>query len=378
MEFSFSEEQRLIRDASREFLRKECPSDLVREMEEEEDRGYHPELWRKMAELGWLGLIFPIEYGGSEGNVLDLIVLLEEMGRYLVPVPFLPTVILGGLSILSAGTEEQKREFLPKIANGELILTMALTELNLNYNSVGINIQASREGNNFLINGTKLFVPYAHVADYLVCATRTKNCKKKEDGITLFLIDGKNPGVRCTVLKTTACDKQCEVVFDRVKVTEENMLGKYNKGWKIIRKVLDQAVIAECALMIGGAEKVLDMTVAHAKTRVQFGRPIGSFQAIQHKCANMAIDLDGAKFTTYEAAWKISQGRPCTLEVSMAKAWVNQAYKRICANGHQIHGGSGVIKDHDMQLYSRRAKAAEFLWGDTNFHREIVAQQLGL
>jgi alkylation response protein AidB-like acyl-CoA dehydrogenase len=377
MEFSFTEEQKLIKNATRNFLEKECSSDLVRAMEED-DRGYSLDLWRKMAELGWLGLIFPAKYGGSEGNFLDLVVLLEEMGRYLAPVPFLPTVILSGLPILYAGTEEQKQKFLQKIVTGKLILTMALIEIDSKYDSSGVNLQATREGDLFVINGTKLFVPYAHVADYLICATRTKSSVRKEDGITLFLFEGEKPEVSFTMLKTIAYDKYCEVVFSRAKVREENILGKYHEGWEIIMKVLEQMAIAQCALMIGGAERVLEMTVDYAKKRVQFGRPIGSFQAIQHRCANMKIDLDGAKFITYEAAWKMSQGFSCSLEVSVAKAWVNQAYQRICAHGHQIYGGIGVMKDEEMQLYSRRAKSAEFLFGDTNFHREIVAQQLGL
>ncbi len=376
MEFSFTEEQKLIKDAARDFLEKECPSDLVRAMEENE-RGYSPELWRKMAELGWFRLIFPEKYGGFDGDFLDLVVLLEEIGRYLAPAPFLPTVILGGLPILAAGTEKQKQEVLPKIANGELILSGAFAEPTPMDSAAGTNLRAIREGNDFLVLGTVLFVPYAHVADYLVCAARTGE-EREGGGITLFLIKGGNPNIKYTLLETLALDKQCEVIFDRVRVTEESVIGEYNKGWEILREVLERGGIAECALMVGGAEKVLDMTVAYAKKRVQFGRPIGSFQAIQHRCANMKVDLDGARFATYEAAWKFSRRIPCTLEVSVAKAWVNQAYNRICANGHQIHGGSGVMKDYDMELYSRRAKAAEFFLGDTDFHREIVAKQLGV
>jgi len=377
MDFSFTEEQKMIKDAVRDFMKKECPSDLIREVEQD-DKGYSRELWRKMAELGWLGLIFPVEYGGSGGDEIGLVVLLEEIGRYLAPVPFLQTIILGGLSILYAGNEEHKREFLPKISNGELILTMALTERDLSYDATGINVRAIRKGKNFLINGAKLFVPYANIADYIVCATRTKDVKKKENGVTLFLIDGKNPGVSCTELITMAFDKQYEVVFEQAKISEGNMVGGYGKGWEIIKRVLEQATIAQCALMIGGAEMVLEMAVAYAKKRTQFGHPIGSYQAIQHRCANMKIDLDGARFATYESAWRLDRGLPCTKEISVAKAWVNQSYNRICANGHQIFGGTGLMKEHDMQLYSRRGKAAEFLWGDTSFHREIVAQQLGI
>lgn len=382
MDLSLDKEQKMIKESAREFLEKECPSDLVREMEEDE-KGYSPELWGKMAELGWLGLIFPdkyvpTEYGGSGGDFLDVSILLGEMGRYLVPVPFLETVVLGGLPILYGGSEKHKKDILPKMAKGELIFSIALTELNPSYDASGINIQAAREGDNFIINGTKMFVPYANIADYLVCATRTEDSEKKEDGITLFFVKTDDPAISCTVLSTLAFDKQCEVVFNRTKVTEENIIGEYNQGWKIIKRVLEHAAIAQCALMVGGAEKVFEMAVDYAKQRLQFGRPIGSFQAIQHRCSNMLVDLDSAKYVMYEAAWRLNKGSPCTQEVSTAKAWVNQAYRRICANAHQIYGGIGVIKDQDIHLYSGRAKAAEFYWGDTDLHREIVAQNLGL
>lgn len=377
MEFSLNEEQKLIKDAARDFLEKECPSDLVRAMEEDQ-RGYSLDLWRKMADLGWLGLILPAQYGGLEGDFLDLVILLEEMGRYLTPVPFLPTIVLGGLPVLYGGTEEQKQEFLPKIARGELILTMAMTDFNPGYPAVSIDVKAFKEKNNFLISGTKLFVPYANFADYILCAVRTKNVSKNGDGMTLFLIEGKNQKLSYTLLRTMACDKQYEVVFNQAKIPKKNMLGKFHKGWGILEGVFEKAVIAQCSLMVGGAERVLEMTVDYAKKRVQFGRPIGSFQAIQHRCANMKVDLDGARFITYEAAWKIGHGFSCSLEVSAAKAWVNQAYQRICANGHQIYGGLGVMKDQDMHLYSRRAKVEELLFGDTEFHREIVARQFDL
>lgn len=377
MEFSYTADQKLIKEAAREFLTKECPSALVREMEKDE-KGFPSALWQKMAGLDWLGLLIPEEYGGSGPSFFDLIVLLEEMGRYLVPVPFLPTVILGGLPILYGGTKGQKQEVLPRITSGELILTMALTEPKLADDATGGDLSSRREGDHFILDGTRLFIPYAHVADYLVCPARTEKSSRKEDGITLFLIRGKDPCIRYTVLETLACEKQCEVVFNRVETKEEHILGKYNKGSEILRNVFEQATIGQCAWMVGGAEKVLEMTIAHAKKRVQFGRPIGSFQAIQHRCADMKADLEGARLATYEAAWRVSQGLHHTLEASVAKAWVNQAYNRICARGHQIHGGSGVMKDYDIELYTRRAKAAEFFLGDTQFHREIIAEQLDL
>lgn len=377
MDFSFTQMQRDIRSAVRDLLEKECSSDLIREMEKDE-KGYSPELWHKLAELGWLGLAFPNRYGGSEGNFFDLIILLEEMGRYLVPVPFLPAVILGGMPILYGGSEKQKQTYLPKIANGELIFTMALTEPDPSYSVSGIKMRAIREGNGYVINGVKAFIPSAHIADYFVVPALTQNKKKGSSGITLFIIENNRSDVSWSVLNTTASSKLCEVVFNQVKVTKEKVLGQFGEGSGVLRKVLELATVAECALMVGGAEQVVKMTVDYAKKRTQFNRPIGSFQAIQHRCANMLVDLDGAKFVTYEAAWKLSLGLPSTFEVSVAKAWVNQAYQRICSNGHQIHGGVGVIKDHDMQLYSMRAKEAEFFLGDTSFHREALAALLGL
>lgn len=377
MDFALNEEQEMLRKMSRDFLENECPKSLVREMEEDE-KGYSPELWKKMAELGWIGLVFPAEYGGEGLSFLDLTVLIEEIGRALVPAPYLSTVVYCGMAILAAGSDEQKREFLPKIAKGDLILTLALTEPSASWNANGVTVKAVPEGDDFVISGTKLFIPDAHVADYLLCVARTKDSDNEEDGITLFLVDAKSQGLSCTPLKTIASDRQFEVIFDKVKVPRKNMLGKPDQGWAIIKDILQKAALAQCALMVGGAQQVLEMTVNYAKERVQFGRPIGSFQAIQHKCADMATDVDGCRFITYQAAWKMHEGLPCDLEVSMAKAWVSEAYRRTCVEGHQIHGGIGFIKDHDMQLYYRRAKASELAFGDADYHRELVAQQIGL
>ena len=371
MDFSFTEEQEMLRRTAHDFLEAECPKALGREMVEDE-KGYSPKLWRRMAELGWMGLVFPNEYGGTGGSFLDLVVLLEEMGRACLPGPFFSTVVLGGLTILEAGSEQQKHEFLPKLIEGDIILTLALTEPQAKYNPSSIAVKAVADGNDYVINGTKLFVPDAHIADYMVCVARTK------DGITLFLVDAKSPGISYTLLKTIAGDKQCEVVFDKVRVPGENKLGELHQGWAHMEKILQKAAVAKCAEMIGGAQQVVEMTVDYAKQRVQFGQPIGSFQAVQHHCANMLIDVDGSKFITYEAAWMLSQGIPYNMQVAMAKAWVSDAYRRVTALGHQVIGGVAFIEDHDMPLYSKRAKAAELAFGDADFHGEIVARELGL
>lgn len=375
MDFDFSEVQEMLRKDARRFLTEKCPKTYVRKMEEDE-KGFTPDVWKEMAGLGWMGLVFPEKYGGLNMSFLELAVLLEEMGRACLPGPYFSAVLLGGLPILEAGTEEQKQEFLPKIARGEMIVTMALTEPSGAYEPSGIETKAMLQGDKYVIDGTKLFVTDAHVADYMIVVARTAPGKSR--GISLFLVDAKSSGIRYTLLKTISSDRQCEVVFNKVAVSKKNLLGKLNQGWSLVERVLLLAAAGKCAEMIGGAQQVLEMTVDYAKQRVQFGRPIGAFQAVQHHCANMAIDVEGSRFITYQVAWMLSQNMPCDKEISMAKAWVSDAYRRVVALGHQVHGGIGFTKDHDMQLYFRRAKAGEVLFGDGDYHREKVAQALAL
>ncbi|MDP6493862.1 MAG: acyl-CoA dehydrogenase family protein [Dehalococcoidia bacterium] len=372
MDFSLSEEQKMLQTMARDFLEKECPRSLVREMETD-PTGHSTELWRKMAGLGWQGLIIPESYGGQGFSFLDLAVLLEETGRACLPGPLFPTVVLGAMTLMDAASEDQKRMLLPSVASGETILTLALTEPSATWKAEGVTTRAIREGDSYVINGTKLFILDAHVADRIICVARTGEGAKPEEGITLFLVDSKNPGLSHTLLKTIAADKQFEVVFKDVKVPSENVLGRVGEGWPIILRTLEHAAVAKCAEMVGGAQQVLEMTVEYAKERVQFGRPIGSFQAIQHHCANMATDVDGSRFITYQAAWMLSDGLPCTKEVAMAKAWVSDAYRRVATLGHQVHGGIGFTMDHDMQLYFRRAKSAASAFGNSDFHLNRVA-----
>jgi alkylation response protein AidB-like acyl-CoA dehydrogenase len=376
MDLSLSEEEEMLKKAARDFLTDKCPKTLVKEMEEDE-KGYSPQLWREMAELGWMGLAFPEQYGGSEMQFLDLSILLEEMGRACLPGPFFSTVVLGGLSILDIGSEEQKQGYLPQIADGKAIWTLALTEPSGSYDAAAIEVEAVADGDDYVISGTKLFVPDAHIADYLLCVARTNKRAKPEKGITIFIVDAKSPGISYTVLKPIASDKLCEVVFDQVRVPKGNILGKLNQGWSAVQRIIERAAVAKCSEMVGGMQQVLEMTVDYAKERKQYDRPIGSFQVIQHYCAHMATDVDGSKFSTYQAAWMVSEGLPCAKEVAVAKAWTGEAYKRILALSHQIHGAIGVTMDHDLHFYTTRAAAAAPTFGDADFYREIVARESG-
>ena len=374
MDLGLDEQQEMLKNFARDFLEKECPEQLVRAMEEDE-KGYSPELWQKMAQQGWMGLIIPENYNGTGMNVCELVVLLEEFGRALVPGPFMSTVVLGGVPIMEAGSEEQKQQFLPKIASGELIMTLALTEPSAKWTADGVQLEAKKEGGDYVLNGTKLFVQDAHVTDYMVVAARTSG--SGEEGITLFLVDSKSPGIKFEVLKTIAADKQCEVVFENVKVPSSSMLGAEGKGWPIIEKTKRVATVAACAYLVGLSQMDFDVTLNYAKERVQFGRPIGSFQAIQHKLADAVIDVDGSRFITYKAAWSLQEGEPdADLTIAMAKAWCSDASRRVVAHGQQIHGGIGFTKEYKIQLYFRRQKWMELMWGDADYHREQVAQKL--
>ena len=374
MDLGLNEAQQMLKNSAQEFLEAECPDTYVREMEEDVN-GYTSEMWQKLAEQGWLGLIIPEKYGGVELEFQDLAILLEEMGRYMLPGPYFSNVVLGGMSIMDSGTEEQKQEYLPRLAEGQIIVTLALNEPSGRWDAEGIQLSATENGDDYTLNGTKLFVPNAHVSDYIVVAARTGS---GENDISLFIVSSQTNGVNQTLLKTIASDRQSEVSFDNVSVSSSSLLGEKNQGWKTIEKVLKWGAIGKCAEMSGGGQSVLDMTVEYAKQRTQFGRPIGTFQAIQHHCANMATDVEGAKFITYQAAWMLSEGLPADREVAMAKAWVSDSYKRVCALGHQSHGAIGFTKEHNMQLYSRRAKAAELAFGDSDLHLDKVAEIIGL
>ena len=377
MDLELTEEQNILKASARSFLKKECPPSLLKEMKDDE-KGYPQELWDKMVDLGWLGVMIPEEYGGIGGDLLDLSILLEAMGEVCCPGPFFSTVVLGGLGILSAGSEEQKHMLLPKLAGGDLALALAVTEPGAWYEVPGIRARATSDGDDYVIEGAKLFVENAHRADFILCAAQTDEGEKPNEGISLFLVDGKSPGVKCTLLKTLAYDKQCEVVFDKVRVPGNNMLGQRGHALNLLEGLQEKAAVAKCAEMVGVLQAAFDMTVAYAKEREQFGRPIGSFQAVQHHCTNMVVDVEGARFLTFQAAWRISQGLPAGMEASMAKAWTSEASRRVTFLGHQIHGAVSFCEEHDMHIYYRKAKAGEVAFGDGAFHLEKVAHRLGL
>ncbi len=371
MDFGLSEPQEMLKKTARDFFKTELPKTAVKEIAKD-PRGYPPELWQKMADLGWTGLVLPEQYGGSGAAFMDLAILLEEMGRACCPGPFVSTVVLGAMTVLDLGTEEQKSAILPRVARGELILTMAVAEPHAVYRSHFFEVEAKHVAHHYTLSGTKLFVADAHVADYIIVAARTKG------GVTLFLVDAKSPGVSCTLLPAMAGERQCQVKFDGVRLTRSDMLGGLNHGRDYLKTVMHRAAAAKCSEMLGGAEQVLEMTIQYAKDRVAFGKAIGTYQAIQHHCANMLNDLDASRCMTRRAAWLVSEGLPCALEVSQAKAWMGQASRRITSLGHEVHGAIAFQHDHDMHLYTKQAVVGEASFGSSAYHAEVVARELGL
>ena len=377
MDFSFTEDQEMLRTLARDFLSREYPKTRVRELEENE-KGYDPQIWHKMAELGWMGLVLPDEYGGLDANFLALVVLIEEMGRNIFLEPFFSTVAQCALPILEYGTIEQKSRFLPQIAAGNAIWTLALTELSASYEVSSIKTCASLQGEEYILKGDKLFVPDAHIADYLLVVARIVKGKDSEDGITLFIVDTRSPGIEVQVIPTIAGDKQCQVSFNAVKIPGSDILGSAGTGDDIVDFILQRSTVLKCAETLGACKAVLDMTKTYAGERVQFDQPIGSFQAIQHKLADMLIDVEGLEYLTYQAAWGISVGSASQLQISIAKTKANEVYQRVCIDGIKIHGAIGFSMDHDIGMYYRRVKTAEFAAGDTSLHQEKIAAALGL
>jgi acyl-CoA dehydrogenase len=375
MDLRLTEQQEILKKSARDFLTKECPKAKIRELEKDE-KGYDPALWQKMAELGWLGFNIPEDYEGMGYSFEDLTIHIEEVGKNILPGPYLSTVV-NTFAIVAAGSEEMKKDLLPKISNGNCIVTLAWLEESGLYDPSGVSMKAAAKGSDYVLNGSKFFVDSANVADKMIVVARTKD-GSGPDGITLFVVDAKAAGIKSEVIPVIALDKLCAVTFKDVAVSAKDILGKADKGWDILQMIVRKGSILKSAESLGGVQAVVDMTVAYSKERVQYDRPIGAFQALQHHMSDMWISMGTSKYLLYEAAWMESENMPNAKEVSMTKAYINEAYKLVTAWGVKLHGGIGTSSDHDVPLYYRRAKAADTVYGSTDFHREMVAQAIGL
>ena len=377
MDLNLNTEQKILKNSARDFLKKECPRDLFREMRESEE-DYPKKLWKKMAELGWLGLSVPEEYEGAGLGLLELAVLFEEFGRAAMPGPMFASAI-STLAILEGCPQEQKRNLLPEMVSGKLILTLAVEEPGAICDPEYITAKAVKQDDGYnSITGTKMFVPYAHIAHQLLVVARTEGEPGDKNGITLFLVGAQAQGINSIPIKTIAADKQFQVDLNNVLVSTENIVGKLNDGYALIKSVLQKATAIQCAEMVGGAHQELKMTAEYTKERVQFDRPVGTFQAVQHRLADMYIDVQAARWTTYQAIWRLSEGLPSTKEVALAKLITGKACQRVAFSAQQLHGGIGVDLDYDLHFYYRREKALELSLGTPAYHLESLADELKL
>jgi alkylation response protein AidB-like acyl-CoA dehydrogenase len=371
MNFAFTDEQDELRKIVRSFLEAKSPESAVREQMETE-RGYDVAVWSQMAEqMGLQGLHIPEEYGGSGFSYVELGIVLEEMGRALLCAPFFSTVVLAANTLMHSGDEAAKKDYLPGIASGDTIATVAFTEPSGKWDESGIEMEATASGDGYTLTGTKMYVLDGHVADLVLVAARTAA------GVSLFAVDGDAHGLTRTALSTMdQTRKQAKLEFDN---TPARLLEEEGIGWSVLSKVLDLVAVGLAAEQVGGAQKVLEMAVEYAKVRVQFGRPIGSFQAIKHKCADMLLEVESAKSAAYYGMWCAAEmDDELPTVASLAKAYCSEAYFHAAAENIQIHGGIGFTWEHPAHLYFKRAKSSELLFGDPTYHRELLAQRIGI
>ncbi|MEN9792672.1 MAG: hypothetical protein RL330_750 [Actinomycetota bacterium] len=371
MNFAFTEEQEELRKTVRQFLEAKSSEEAVRE-QMETDNGFDAGVWSQMAEqMGLQGLHIPEEFGGSGFSYVELGIVLEEMGRSLLCGPFFSSVVLAANTLLQSGDAAAKAAHLPGIASGATIATLAFTEPSGKWDESGITMQASGSGSSFTLSGTKMFVLDGHTANLIIVAARTGK------GVSLFTVDGGASGLTRTALSTMdQTRKQAKLEFNNTPAT---LLGTEGEGWKVLSTVLDLAAVALAAEQVGGAQKVLEMAVQYAKDRIQFGRPIGSFQAIKHKCADMLLEVESAKSAAYYGMWCAAEKSDELPSVaSLAKAYCSEAYFHAAAENIQIHGGIGFTWEHPAHLYFKRAKSSELLFGDPTYHREQLAQRIGI
>ncbi|HEY6378194.1 MAG TPA: acyl-CoA dehydrogenase family protein [Candidatus Dormibacteraeota bacterium] len=377
MDFAFNDEQELLRSQAHDYLDRVCPTRRVRELMETE-AGWNAAMYGEMAELGWTAIPFAEEDAGLGLGMVDMTVVLEELGRHVTPSPFHSTVCFAGMTVRASGDSPLRRELLAGIAGGSRRATVALLEASGRWDASGVQLRAERKGDAYLLSGEKLYVPDAQAADWMIVAARTED--GTHDGVTLLVVDRSAPGVEVTpVPAMDQTQRLHRVGFDHVEVDAAAVLGSPGHGFSVLRRGLDAALVAISAELCGVAERAMEMSVDYAKTRRQFGRPIGTYQAVSHKCADMLIQVESAKSLTYHAAWAHDAGVPeAPLAASMAKAYASDAARNVTALAIQVHGGIGFTWEHDAHLYFKRAKWGELTYGDARLHRERVAQLLEL
>jgi alkylation response protein AidB-like acyl-CoA dehydrogenase len=372
VDLSLTEPQELLRTSARSFVEREAPRHAI-VAAQRGDASLAPVLWRKAADLGWAGILVPAEYGGSESSLTDAAVLFEELGRGPVPGPFFSSGVLGALTVLEAASEPQRRAILPRVARGEAVLAVALTEPNASWGPQGVTLRPQRLDGRYRLDGVKLFVSDATAATHLVVAVRTGD---GAGDLGLLLVDARAPGVRARRLPGFL-SWQDEVTFEGVEVPATDLLGgREHQGWAALERALGRAWPVLCSYMVGGCQAVFEMSVAHSQQRVQFGVPIGRFQRVQDHVIRLVNHLDAARWTTAEALWKLDTGRPAADAVHLAKAVSSEAYLEACNAAHEVHAGQGSLTEYGLVAHTQMSRTLFSFLGDPRWHKRRMADAL--
>ncbi len=374
MDLGLSEIQKMLQESSRNYLEENCTMDFVRAMESD-DIGISDEIWKNMAEMGWLGLMIPEEFGGSGFNFEDMSILLEEMGRVGLSGPFFSTAIIGVQTLLLSGDEKQKKEILSKISTGEIKISLAFNETAGSFDESEISSTfTTKNDDGWTLNGEKLFVNDAKSADYFVVASKSES----NQGLSLFLVPANSEGIEIEKMDSIGGDKIYKVKFSEIKLDDAQLLGEDGDAWNTLSEVFRYGAAGKSSEMSGAASKVMDMTLDYIKDRKQFDRPIGSFQAVQHHAADMAILTKVSTQFARKAAWKLSNSDESVLDVNRSKAYVSKAFHDICQISHQLHGAIGYTWDYDLQVFTRKMQHQKLSFGDAEFHHKKISNLLEL
>lgn len=375
MDLSLSHSQEMLKNEARNVVQREFTKEVLLKLDET-DTGYAPELWQGMADMGWLGMAIPEQYGGTGSSLTDAGVLFEELGRGPVPGPLFSSGILGSLIVMEAGSEEHKKQVLPAVAQGKQILALALTEQTYGWEPEAVHMTAKAGRGGFVLDGMKLFVQDAVGATHLICAARTGRGADSAKNITLFLVDKLAPGVSVRPLPGFVAQAG-EVKFESVALPQSSVLGAVGEGWPALERAIEKATPVLCAYKVGACQALFESSVAYSQTRVQFGVPIGRFQRVADHIINIANDLDAARLTTYEALWKLDTGKPATASVHVAKAVSSEAYHQACTSTHFVHGGIGYSREFGLVLHTKMSRTLYHQLGDPRYHQRRLARILG-
>lgn len=378
MDLSLNETQQLLKASAKEFVEREAPATTVRALDEVPG-GFSGDIWRKMVQLGWTGLLIPEEYGGAGQNLTDTAVIYEEMGRGILPSPHHSTAVLAALIIQEAGDASTKARLLPGIARGEQIYAVVATEEDYGWGAENISMPATRDGDAWVLNGVKQYVPDAAVADQFIVLARTAKNLYANEGLTLFVVDRKSPGITVDEMTGFTGDRLTEVTFKDVRVPAANVIGEVNGAWAPLSKAVEKSTAVLCAYMVGAINAVYDMTVNYGRTRTQFGQPIGNFQRVQDHIIDIVNELDGARWTTYEALWKLDENKPgASAAVAVAKVVSSEGFHNACNFSHEVHAGIGISREYPLYLYTKKARTYFHYLGSPDFHKKRIANLLDI